>query len=423
MKPAIIPFVVLLFLASSEPAGFAQGAGTSALTWEDCLAEAKKNNPELISSAEGINEEKATKDITASALYPQITADMAASTQKTNATTDTFSYGVSASQLIFDASKTFSDVRAAKENVRAASENYRFVSSSVRLSLRVAFINLLRAQELIKVTEEIVKIRRDSLVLISLRYQSGLEHKGALLTAEANVAQAQFELAQAKRSVDFTQRQLTKEMGRKDFVPLSVNGDFQVRDTARDKPDLEALAKDNPSVLEALATKNAASFGVRSAAADFAPELSATAVAQKKSGHWPPKDDQWNAGLALSMPVFEGGLQFAELSRSRSVLKQAEADERTVRDTALVALEDTWSSLQDTLETVGVQKMNLKASEEREKIAEAQYSTGFINFDDWIIIEDSLVNAKKIYLQARANALLAEAAWIQAKGETLEYAQ
>jgi hypothetical protein len=44
-----------------------------------------------------------------------------------------------------------------------------------------------------------------------------------------------------------------------------------------------------------------------------------------------------------------------------------------------------------------------------------------MNFDNWIIIEDELVRAKIAFLQAEANALLAEANWIQAKGETLEY--
>ena len=52
----------------------------------------------------------------------------------------------------------------------------------------------------------------------------------------------------------------------------------------------------------------------------------------------------------------------------------------------------------------------------------SQYSTGFIAFDDWIIIENTLVESKKSYLEGQADALLTEAAWVQAKRETLEYA-
>ena len=63
----------------------------------------------------------------------------------------------------------------------------------------------------------------------------------------------------------------------------------------------------------------------------------------------------------------------------------------------------------------------LLATLERSKIAQAQYSIGFINFDNWTIIEDNLVTAKRSYLFAQEAALLAEAKWIQAKGETIEY--
>jgi len=70
-----------------------------------------------------------------------------------------------------------------------------------------------------------------------------------------------------------------------------------------------------------------------------------------------------------------------------------------------------------------VKEKSRAAAIERAKIAEAQYSTGFTTFDDWIIIENALVDAKKAYLEAQASALIAEADWIQAKGETLEYAQ
>ena len=123
------------------------------------------------------------------------------------------------------------------------------------------------------------------------------------------------------------------------------------------------------------------------------------------------------------MPIFEGGLKSAQLSQAKALYNQAEASEISTRDAAIVNLQEAWVSLQDAIETVQVRNKSLEAALERSRIAEAQYSTGFINFDNWIIIENDLVSAKKNYVQAQASALLAEAGWIQAKGETLEYAQ
>ncbi|MFH0827071.1 MAG: TolC family protein [Candidatus Omnitrophota bacterium] len=403
------------------------------LTWENCLVEAKHNNPDLIFAVEGVKEKEAGKDITASAFFPQVSAGIDASTSKTSTTSssgatsrstkDSYSYGASATQLIFDGLKTFHDTKAASEDIKAAQQNYRFASSEVRLNLRTAFVNLLKAQELVRVEEEIFKIRRDNLELITLRYQSGLEHRGALLTAEANMVQAYSGLSQAKRSVELSQWQLSKEMGRKEFKLMAVVGDFTVSDQAKEKADFEAMVKNHPSVLQAAARKNSAAFGLKGAYGNFSPKVTGQAAADKSSSHWSPENEGWNLGLSLDVPIFEGGLKTAQLHQAKALYNQAMASERSVRDAVAVNLQKAWTDLQDALEAVEVERQLLEAAGERSRIAEAQYSVGFISFDNWIIIQDDLVRAKRIYLDAQVVCLLAEASWIQAKGETLEYAK
>jgi TolC family type I secretion outer membrane protein len=404
------------------------------LAWQDCVKEAAKNNPDLISAVENVSQQKAAKSITASTLFPQVSANLDASTAKTTTTSsstgkttktiaDSYSYGLTGSQLIFDGFTTINNVNAASENIKAARENYRFTSTQVRLNLRTAFVNLLTAQQMVFVSEEIVKIRRDNLMLITLRYQSGLEHKGALLKAEADLAQARFQLSQAKRDIELAETQLNQQMGRREFKPVFAKGDFTVVTDTKEKPDFDTLIKDNPSVLQAIAKKNSAEFSIKSVYGSFLPQITGNAATDKSQGRFPPHNDQWNLGLSVNLPIFEGGLRLAQLNQAQAVYNQALANEKSIRNTAIVNLEQTWVNLKDAMETVSVQAKTLEASQERSKIAQAQYSTGFISFDNWIIIEDDLVRAKTAFLQAQGNALLAEANWIQAKGEMLEYAQ
>lgn len=416
-------FTIILFILCFLPH---KASADEALTWQDCIKQAAKNHPDLISAEESVKQSEAAKKITASTLLPQVNSSLGASTAKTSgktgsATTDTYSYGVTGTQLLFDGNKIVNNVKAAAENIKVAQYNYKFTSSEVRLRLRTAFINLLKAQELLNLTEEIYKIRKGNLELITLRYQSGMEHKGALLTAEANLAEANFEIAQAKRGVEVVQRQLVKEIGRKEFSAIMVKGELVVKDTEKEKPDFEAIVKTNPSLQSLAAKINQANFSLRSAYDNFFPQFSAQAGAGRTDSRWPPKNDQWNLGLSLSFPIFEGGLRFAQVSQAESVLNQAKANERSGRDTLVLALEQAWAALQDAVETVDVQQKFLAAAEERAKIAEAQYSTGFISYDNWTIIEDDLVRTKKTFLDAQANAMFVKANWIQAKGETLEY--
>ena len=397
------------------------------LTWDDCIKEAAKNHPDLIAAGEEIKQSVATKQVTASTLFPQIDANLNASTAKTESSPgkgsvgDSYNYGVSATQLIFDGTKTINNVKSASENIKAAKQNFRFTSVTVRFRLRTAFIDLLKAQEMLRITQEIYNIRRENMELITLRYESGLEHKGALLTSEADLASAVYDISKAKRSIEVAQRALTKEMGRPQLTQIAAKGGFEINESMEVKPDFEAIVKDNPSVQQLIAQKNAANFSLKSAYANFSPSLSGTAGANKNGSHWTPRGNQWNLGLALSMPIFEGGLRIAQVSQAEALLSQLKENERSAKDAAILTLEETWAILEDAIDNVGVQNKSLNATEERSKISQAQYSTGFITFDNWIIIEDNLVTAKKTFLDAQANKLYAEAGWIQAKGETLEY--
>ncbi|MFA5090002.1 MAG: TolC family protein [Candidatus Omnitrophota bacterium] len=408
------------------------------LTWQECIKEAAKNHPDLIAAQEEVKQSEASKKITASTLYPQINANLSASTSRSDSgsssdssgpggssgsssTSDSYSYGLTGTQLIFDGTKTIQNVKAASENINASKQNFKYTSVTVRYKLRSAYVNLLKAQESLKITQEIYDIRRSNLELITLRYESGLEHKGALLTAEADLADAQYGVNQAKRALEVAQRDLIKEIGRARFTPVAVKGDFKVKDTVLNKPDFEVIAQKNPSLQQLIAQKNAAQFSLNSAYANFSPTLSGSAGANKSGSHWEPKGDNWNLGLTLSMPIFEGGLRLAEVSQVKAYLNQLKENERSTKDGIVLTLEQNWTLLQDALDNVKVQYKSLIATEERSKIAQAEYSIGFITFDNWTIIEDNLVQQKSAYLDAQANALLAEAGWIQAKGETLEY--
>jgi TolC family type I secretion outer membrane protein len=423
MKKTVIFAVILCLCASAGDT-----RGEEILTWEDCVREAAKNHPDLISAHESVNSSQADKAIAASGLFPQVGTDFNASRSDSSGgasgdesgAADSYSYGVNGSQLIFDGFQTVNNVNAAAENIKAARESYKFTSSQVRLRLRVAFINLLKAQEALRIRDEILQRRRQNFELVALRYESGMENKGSLLTEQANVRQAQFDVTQAGRDIELAERQLTKEMGRLELVQMTADGDFTVHDAAREKPDFTAIALNNPSLQQLIAQKNAAVFNVKSAKGEFLPSITASGNAGRSGSQWPPRGDEWSIGAAVSLPIFEGGKRFADISKANAQLNKAEADARSARDGVIEALQSAWTSLQDGLDNVDVKQRFLVANEERAKIAEAQYSIGFVSFNDWIIIEDNLVNAKNSYLDAQSQALISEANWIQAKGVTLE---
>lgn len=387
-------------------------------TWQECVEEALRNHPDLVAAKARWEQAKASRVITRSALLPQISADLDYSDGKT--TNKSFSYGVNGQQLIFDGFQTVNDVAAAQKEIEASRYAYEVISSDVRLRLRSAFIQLLNAQELLKVTEDIAERRRENLELIRLRYEGGREHRGSLLTAQADLAQAEFEVEQAKRNIDLSQRRLSKEMGREHFFTLGVEGKFQVAKLETQSPSFEGLADTPPFLQELIKQKEAAKYDLKASKSALFPAIFANAGVGRSDSHWPPRDESWSAGVSVSLPLFEGGAKKAAIDRSRAALTEAEANERSGRDEVILTLVQSWTSLQDAVGRVSVQEKFLQAAEERAQIAESQYSNGLVSFNDWIVIEDNLVSAKKNILSAQVNALIAEADWVQAKGGLLD---
>lgn len=407
----------------------AKAEDKTTLAWKDCLVAAAQNHPNLISAQEVIKQKEAAKDIAASGLLPQISADAAASRARNGggigkaATSNNYNYGVSAQQLLFDGFKKINGTRSAALGTEAAIEQFRFISGQVRYNLRTAFVDLLRAQEMVKTTQEIVDLRKQEVDLITLRYQSGLEHRGALLTTQANFAQAAFELAQAKRDIRLFQRELAVAMGWDDFKPLIADGDLTITGDDPNLPDFDNIVNTQPQFLAAIAKTNGAAYDLKAAYADFAPQITAGAGYNKSDSNWPPSQTGWNTGVSLNLPIFEGGLRLAQVRGAKAAQAQDMADEHSTRNSLVFALEKAWANWRDGVETVAVSAKVLEAANQRREIAQEQYSIGSISYDNYIIIVNDFVNAKKADLSAKANALYTQANWVYAKGETLEYAE
>ncbi len=411
--------VCAIFLMNLPYISFAE----EVLTWRDCVVEARDNNPELKSAQELIKRARAERASTTGGLLPQIDSSMSGRTSKSvgESQSDSYSYSVGASQLIFDGFKTLYNRRADSLGIDTAEYGYEIASSEVRLGLRNAFIELLRAQESLKLREEILTRRKQNLELVQLRYKAGREHKGSLLTSEASLIQAEFEVAQANRDITIAQRRLSKELGRVKYVPIrieeSLSSFFGIE---QKQPDFELLLDKHPSSILLDIETEIARYGVKSSGSDFLPNVRASGSIGKSGSDWPPDKEGWSAGVSLSLPIFEGTRRIAAVSRAKSTYRKAIEDRRKRRDDLLLGLEESWNNFQDSIERVRVREKFLDAAKARAEIARVQYSTGLLSFDNWAIIEDSLVSTKQNYLAAQADALTREANWIKAKGGTLD---
>ncbi len=415
-------YYILLIIYLSTTSIFAENI----LTWRDCVRITQKNNPELASAAENIKMSEANIGIARSPMLPNVEANSSVSKSKSETQfgpveQDSYSYGIEGRQMLFDGLKTFSDVDKSKEDLKISRYRYQAVSSNVRLGLRNAYISIMKAQENIEISKKIEKRRKQNYDLVKLRYEAGREHKGSLLTAEADYAQAVYEVKQAERDIELAREELRKIMGTRSMPELKVEQNFSLSEKHDSDPDIKMITDRNPLLNEMVHQYESAKFNTKSSKRNFFPKVYGFLGAGRSNNEWPPDKTEWNAGVQATMPLFEGGRRIYETKRAIAGEKYYKAELKRIEDSILFTLQQKWIEFKNAVDNISVREKYLKAAEERSLIVEAQYTIGLVSFDNWIIIENTLVQAMKNYNNARANALVAEARWIQAKGETLEY--
>lgn len=401
-------------------------AADEALNWEDCTREAAAHNPELAAQAEGVKQAEAGVTSSLSSMLPQVSAGLSLNNSWDADLSPSKRWGanLTVQQLLFDGLQSLRGYQKAEASLAVARFAYAETEAAVRLRLRQAYVELLRSQVLVGMAKGIEQRRKKNLDLVQMRYEAGREHRGSLLQAQAQYAQARANYAQAERSLRLAQYGLLQQLGREAYVPLQAAGALALPEAAPETaPDFEALIRKHPGYRSLAAQTESARLAAAEAAGEWYPTLSASGSLGRSGSEWWPDEPSLSAGVSLSWPVFTGLRRWAGVDQTQAAWRKARASLASGTNSLRYDLAGAWNDYSQALEDEAVQAKFLTAAEERARIAQAEYTTGLIGFDNWTIIEDDLVAAKQAALNTQAKSQNAKAAWVQAQGGGLDVAE
>ena len=96
---------------------------------------------------------------------------------------------------------------------------------------------------------------------------------------------------------------------------------------------------------------------------------------------------------------------------------QAEAARRQGEVDVMVEVQQAWLTLRESLDRIGVARDGLASAEEDYKFSKGRYDLGAGTYLDVLQSEVSLSDARRSYVEALADAHIAEAALERAVGE------
>ncbi len=431
MRNAVIICILSIFAAGAVHA-------SPALTLHDCIEKALANHPAIRAAKEALYAGEGRVAQATAPYLPQVQASTGYSESHALGgafgDTDTKSYTttLSVNQILYDFGKTGNARDAARFGTRSEEMDIDRVVQEVVLNVKQAYYGLLQAKKLVLVAQKTLAQTESHKKQAEAFFHAGSKPRFDVTRADVDVNNAKLGLINAENSVRLGTIGLYNAMG------LDPVRDAEIEDVLSQPaavPSLDeaqaAALKNRPEMLKAEQDIQSAQARVRAEESGYLPTLSASgayswAHGTSEMGSFngiPLKGEvlnSWNAGITLSMPLFEGGLTRGRVSEARANQHALEAQRDTLRQSILLDVNQAYADLESASARIAVMDSSLKNARESLDLAEGRYEAGVgLSLE----VTDAQVAAAKSetdYVQALYDYQLAAARLAKAMGKGLE---
>ena len=265
--------------------------------------------------------------------------------------------------------------------------------------------------------------RREAQELVEARFNAGLSNELDVSRARVERANAEADLHEVQRQRNLVEHALAVLVGTSPSTPLlPVDAKPELPLPPSIPVGLPAsLLAQRPDLAASVAGLRAANAQVGVAEGMFYPSLTLTSnfgyASQSLRDLAGGSARQFSVGpLALSLPVFDGGRNGANLALYKARYDEAVANHETRLLTALREVEDALSDVQQRQKQGDVQAEAQAASARALLVAQARYERGLSTYLDVIDAQRSTLAADRAAAQIRTQRLLASVAVARALG-------
>ena len=402
MKKALLALIL--------SAACACGLAAQELTWTDVLSQAKQVNPTLKKAEANLRQAQLNYEAAYTNFLPQLSANASGSESNSDSLgySTQYSYGLQGSLSLFNGFSDVAGVKGQAANLKIQEATYNRTLSDTVYNLKTSFINLLWAQEMVTLLEDILQKRTQNYDLVKLQYNSGTQDKGSLMRVEADKVSAQYDLDKANRYLQLSALQLLRTIGRDDFIEITATGTFDY-DSGLLAANLSGLSVKTPEYINAYYSLVKSKSDLQSAESGLYPSLDLNGSTSKTGAQWAPNSNSWSLGLSLNYPFFPGGKNIYNVKIAKSGIESAEENLLETKQQLEVSVNTSFNGFVDAVANLGVSQKALSASQEQSDIITTQYINGLQSYFNWYSVENDYINALKSVLNARQNAVLQEA--------------
>jgi multidrug efflux system outer membrane protein len=397
---------------------------------------AVRDNPGVKSSAQRLLQARAQLGVVRASEAPAVSAGASVANSRSSAQTsqglalggrsikgNDFEVGASLSYELDLWGRVRRMVEAADAQALAAQDDRDGVILLLSAQVAANYWQLRGLDAEMAILQNALATRRESEQLVEARFNSGLSNELDLSRARVERANAEADLHDVQRQRNLLEHSLATLAGVSPSAPLIASlGNADLPPPPGIPVGLPAsLLAQRPDLAASVELLRAANAQVGVAEGAFYPSLSLTGNFGYASESLRNLTDggarQFSVGpLALSLPVFDGGRNKANLAVSKARYEEAVANHEGKLLTALREVEDALSDVQQRQQQGDAQAQSQQAAARAFVVAQARYERGVSNYLDVTDAQRSSLAADRAAVQIRTQRLLATVAVARALG-------
>ncbi|MFO1260309.1 MAG: TolC family outer membrane protein [Sphingomonadaceae bacterium] len=312
-------------------------------------------------------------------------------------------------------------IRAADKGVEAGQAELRATESAVFAQVVAAYLDVIA-------DSAVVTFNLQNVHSLEVNLQASTDRFKVGDLTRTDVAQSDTRLALARASLESAQAQLISSKEKYIALVGSEPVDLQPPPAlpglpASPESAVEVALKDNPDILAAKSTRDAAHYQVNAAKGQIAPRLSGFVrgsytdyLDSKTFGAPTPTSKSATAGVQLTVPIYQGGRPGAAtrqaVARESQAIEQSVGTERSV----IAQTRSAYASWQASLQTIASTRKAVDSGSLSLEGVQAENKAGTRTILDILDSQRDLLNAQVQYVSAQRNAYVAGFSLIASMG-------
>ncbi len=334
---------------------------------------------------------------------------------------DTYSFGITASQLIWDFGQTSEKWVAAKSTADAQRYEEQVTRLNIVSAVRQAYFLARANKELVDVAQETLSNQLKHLVQVQAFVQVGTQPEIALAQQKAAVANAKVQLIASENNYDTAKAQLNESAGLVGGTEYDVTDEQEPPIEDEEQP-LETLVEKafgaRPELASLWKQEDAQHATIRSAKGGYGPALTATGGASESAILPNAPSPNVNVGATLTWLLFQGGLTRATVRAAEANLASITSTRDLTRLQIQLGVNTAQLAVRASKATIGAADEAATSAHEQLRLAEQRYATGVGNIIELDDAQVAYTSAAAQAVRARYNLASARAQLLAALGRT-----